>query len=68
MQAKHSVMSPDARDELYMMARDAVEIVELAVDVFESGETIPLQRIEELEHREDRLEKDLVAHQIVRMM
>lgn len=68
MQAKHSVMSPDARDELYMMARDAVEIVELAVDVFESGETIPLQRIEKLENRLDRQEKELVDHHIVRLM
>ena len=58
MLAKHSLMSPDARDELYMMARDAVEIVELAVDVFESGETIPLQRIEKLENRLDRQEKE----------
>ncbi len=68
MQGKHSVMSKDARDELFMMARDAVEIVNLSVDVFETGETIPLQRVEKLENRLDWQEKELVDHHIVRLM
>ncbi len=68
MNSKHSVMSPDARNELFMMARDAVEIAELAIDVFETGETIPLQRIEKLENRLDWQEKELVDHHIVRLM
>lgn len=68
MNSKHSVMSPDARNELFMMARDAVEMAELAIDVFETGETIPLQRIEKLENRLDWQEKELVDHHIVRLM
>lgn len=65
---KHSMMSKDAQEELFMMARDAVEIVDLSVDIFETGETIPLQRIEKLENRLDWQEKELVDHHIIRLM
>lgn len=68
MHAKHSVMSDAAKTELHKMANDAVEMVELAVGVFETGETIPLQRIETLENRLDRQENLLIDHHVERLM
>mgnify|MGYP000529887265 CR=1 FL=1 len=68
MNRKKVTMTDDAWQELREMADDVLEEVELALDIFESGDYTKLDRVEELEHKVDSMETQLVGNHVERLM
>ncbi len=68
MKNKKTKLSKKAAKELKEMAENSMEEVELAIDIFTSENYESLSRIEKLESKVDKQEKQLINHHVERLM
>lgn len=68
MKNKKSTLSKKATKELKEMAENALEEIALAVETFENEDYSNLDRIEKLESKVDKAEKQLINHHVERLM
>lgn len=65
---KKTTMTSEAISEVRNMAEDTLEEVKLSLEVFEKENYEKLDEIEEIEHRVDRQESELVSNHVERLM
>ena len=68
MKNKKTKLSKKAAKELKEMADNSMEEVELAIDIFTSENYENLPKIEKLEAKVDKQEKQLINHHVERLM
>ena len=68
MKNKKTKLSKKAAKELKEMAENSMEEVELAIDIFTSENYDNLSKIEKLESKVDKQEKQLINHHVERLM
>ena len=68
MHSKKGHLSEDALKELRKMADDALEILSLSIEMFETEEYSKLQRLDKLEAGIDLQKVQLVSHHVDRLM
>ncbi|MBE5911858.1 Na/Pi cotransporter family protein [Pseudobutyrivibrio sp.] len=68
MKNKKTKLSKKAAKELKEMAENSMEEVELAIDIFTSENYENLPKIEKLESKVDKQEKQLINHHVERLM
>ena len=68
MKNKKTKLSKKAAKELKDMANNSMEEVELAIDIFTSENYDNLAKIEKLEKKVDKQEKQLINHHVERLM
>jgi len=68
MKSKKSKLSKKASKELLEMAENALEELEIAIDIFTSEEYKDLDKLEKLENKVDKAEKQLINRHIERLM
>lgn len=68
MKNKKTKLSKKASKELKEMADNSMEVVELAIDTFASENYDNLAKIEKIESKVDKQEKQLINHHVERLM
>lgn len=68
MKNKKTKLSKKASKELKEMAENSMEVVELAIDTFASENYGNLDKIEKIESKVDKQEKQLINHHVERLM
>ena len=68
MKNKKTKLSKKAAKELKEMAENSMEEVELAIQIFTSEDYSDLDKIEKLESKVDKQEKQLINHHVERLM
>lgn len=68
MKSKKSKLSKKALKELQEMAENAMEEIKLAIDTFTEEDYSNLDKIEKLESKVDKAEKQLINHHVERLM
>lgn len=68
LNAGHQTMTPEALKELKAMARDSLNEVDLAIDIFETEDYSRLDELEAIESRVDEQETTLIDDHVERLM
>lgn len=68
LNAGHQTMTPEALKELKAMARDSLNEVNLAIDIFETEDYSRLDELEAIESRVDEQETTLIDDHVERLM
>ncbi len=68
MKNKKTKLSKKASKELKDMAENSMEVVELAIDTFASENYDNLAKVEKIESKVDKQEKQLINHHVERLM